>query len=78
MAKVKFSKGSEEWVLFMDFWQICQDYFIPEDNDTYWENLIEVISVFTEKYKNTKNYDFAKRVSIAFIESREKVLNEQK
>jgi hypothetical protein len=40
MASVKFDKGSEKWMMFMDFWKLCQKHWEPEDNDEYWDNLI--------------------------------------
>jgi hypothetical protein len=41
MAAKKFLKGSEEWMMFMDFWKLCQDFWEPEDNQDYWQNSAE-------------------------------------
>lgn len=51
MASVKFEKGSEEWMMFQDFWKLCQEYWNVEDNDDYWKNLIADCDCFYKKYK---------------------------
>lgn len=50
MAGTKFSKGSEEWQLFMDYWALCQKYWEPEENDAYWDSLISEADIFYKKY----------------------------
>lgn len=35
MSAVKFSKGSEEWMMFTDFWQLCQKHWEVELTDEY-------------------------------------------
>lgn len=52
MASVKFQKGSEYFSLFMDFWQLCQKHWQPEDNDKYWDNVIRDVDYFCKKYDN--------------------------
>ena len=51
MAAVKFSKGSEEWIMFTDFWQLCQKHWEVELTDKYWEDLIADADSFYAKYK---------------------------
>ena len=75
MAGVRFEKGSEEWALFMDFWQICQKYWGVEDNDDYWQEFLKDADVFYKKYRSIP---FAGRVIIAFIETQEQQLKESK
>ena len=31
MASTIFPKGSDEWMMFQDFYKICQRYWLPED-----------------------------------------------
>lgn len=50
MAKKKFLKGSEEWVLFMDYWALCQELWIPEDTDLYWNDVIKKSENFYKKH----------------------------
>ena len=51
MAAVKFGKGSEEWMMFTDFWQLCQD-------------LVEAVIDFPKKHGNDK---FAIALALAFV-----------
>lgn len=65
MAAVKFGKGSEEWMMFTDFWQLCQKYWeIETDNDKYWEDLVEEVISFPQKHGNDK---FAIALALAFV-----------
>lgn len=67
MASVKFQKGSEEWCMFTDFWELCQKYWIPEDakaNKSYWEQLMIDAGEFAEKYNQN---EFAKKLVLAFL-----------
>lgn len=66
MASVKFSKGTEEWLMFMDFWNLCQKYWQVEETDEYWDNIIADASEFSEKYKSIP---LAIKISVAFLES---------
>lgn len=68
MAAVKFFKGSEEWLMFMDFWKLCQEYWEPERNDTYWEALVKDTDKFYEKYKN---FPLAKRLAEILVDTLE-------
>lgn len=68
MAAVKFNKGSEEWMMFMDYWNICQKYWIPNNSDEYWQELMEDINIFMEKYREI---ELSKKIALAFIETQE-------
>ena len=65
MASVKFDKGSEEWLMFMDYWNLCQKYWQVEKNDDYWDKAIADTNAFCEKYKVLS---LAKKLALAFIE----------
>ena len=67
MASVKFQKDSEEWLMFQDFYRLCQKYWIPEDakvNKKYWEELMIEAGLFAEKYNQN---EFAKKLALAFL-----------
>lgn len=66
MASVKFGKGTEEWLMFMDFWNLCQKHWQVEETDEYWDNIIADASEFSEKYKSIP---LAIKISVAFLES---------
>ena len=48
----KFAKGSSEWMMFMDYWALCQKYWEPDDNDDYWESVVKETDVFYRKYNS--------------------------
>lgn len=58
----KFEKGSEDWQMLADFNRLQSDFWIPEDSDEYWDNLIVRACEIAEKYKN---YDYT-YVSLMF------------
>ena len=69
MAAVKFSKGSEEWMMFTDFWQLCQKHWEVELTDEYWEQLIRKDATdFEIKYKSIP---LARNMIKAFLDTQE-------
>ena len=49
----KFAKGSSEWMMFMDYWAMCQKYWKPEKTDEWWDEVISEIDKFAKKYGST-------------------------
>lgn len=74
MAEFKFQKGTEEWLMFMDYWNLCQRHWIVEKADDYWEQLIRETNVFIAKYENI---ELAKNMALAFMNTQEQKLKEQ-
>lgn len=72
MAEQKFQKGSEEWVMFNDFWKMCQSFWMPEDNDTYWKKLHDAAQEFG------KHSRFARFLALGFISEMEQKLKDGK
>lgn len=68
MAEVKFGKGSEEWMMFTEFWQLCQKYWNPENNDSYWDGLVTDVDAF---YKKFSQIELSKELALSFIRSQE-------
>lgn len=66
MASVKFEKGSSEWYMFQEYWKLCQKFWIPEDNDEYWEEVVKETNDFYEKYKDI---NLGKEIALAFLKS---------
>lgn len=62
MASKKFEKGSPEWMMFQDYWKLCQKFWVPEDNERYWEQVGDGISEFFEKHKGV-NKEFIEAIS---------------
>ena len=50
MSEVKFLKESEEWLLFKEYYGLCQKYWEPEDSDEYWYGLTDAAKEFHQKY----------------------------
>ncbi len=69
MASVRFEKGSQEWRMFQDYWKLCQKFWIPEDNEEYWEGLSQEIDLFYEKYKDVL---LTKGLALELLDSLEK------
>jgi len=67
----KLEKQDKEWQMFSDYYKIYQDFYVPEDNDEYWNTLIDVSCKFANKY----NTQFARNIIIEYIESRNRLLN---
>lgn len=67
----KLEKQDKDWQMFNDYYKIYQDFYVPEDNDEYWDTLIHVSCEFANKYDTP----FARNIIIEYIESRNRLLN---
>ena len=75
MSAVKFNKGSEEWMMFTDFWQLCQKHWEVELTDEYWEQLIRKDATdFEIKYKSIP---LARNMIKAFLDTQEEEYNKK-
>lgn len=77
VASKRFEKGSEEFILFQDFWKICQSFWIPEDSDEYWEQVVKATDDFYKKYKDIDDI-FVRGITLTLINSLEKRLEIKK
>ena len=80
MAEYKFSKGSKECEAFNDIYTICQGFWIPEDKDEYWENVVSETDRLAEKYNNTSAQLFVNTFLssfIAYLETKSKEENNE-
>ena len=76
MASVKFQKGSEEWMMFQDYYKLVQKYYIPEDTDEYWEEVVKEVDIFVKKYQ--ANVPLARNIALAFANTLEEELKKKK
>ena len=60
MVKKVFEKNGAEQKMFREFYEIAQNYFIPEDSDEYWDSYIETSHNFIQG-----NIPFARDLSRA-------------
>lgn len=65
----QLTKADAEFQMFTDYYKIYQDFYEPEDNDEYWQNLAYAVGQFHKKY-NTK---FAMDLALAYLNSREEL-----
>lgn len=68
MASARFEKGSEEWLMFQDYWKLCQKYWGVENSDEYWGELIKETDVFLKKYETIP---LARKIAMAFLDTQE-------
>lgn len=63
MARKNIQRGSEEFEMFTDFWNLYKDHAIVEDNDEYMDHVISAAEKFHKKYKT----EFAKDLAVAVL-----------
>ena len=66
--KKKIEKGSEEWKVFTRTWEFFQDYAIPEDDDKYWDDVVNFVGEMEREYKTPLAKWLAYGVSKALAE----------
>ena len=54
--KKMFEKGSDEWKFFVDYYKFIQDYALPEQSDTFWDDLFHTADSLCKKYNNKQYY----------------------
>lgn len=74
MASKAFSKDTKEREMFVEFWEMCQKYWISEDSDEYWQSIIKVTDDFVEKYKDV--HPIVPEMACAFVCGMEKKYKE--
>lgn len=74
MASVKFVKGSPEWYMFQDYWKLCQKFWIPENNDKYWDDVVKESREFLQKYENIT---FSINLIIALLDNLESRIKQE-
>lgn len=63
MARKNIQSGTEEFELFRDFWNLYKENAIVENNDAYFEKVVQDVENFYQKYKTP----FAKDLGIAIV-----------
>lgn len=66
----KFEKGTIEYQMFLDYWNLCQKYWIPEPKnsenyDLWWEE--HVIKETDEFVRRHNNHPFAAYLVVALV-----------
>lgn len=73
MAGKKFAKGTEEWQMFQDYWNLCQSVWEVETPDEYWGGVVDSAEAFCQKYKT----QFAKSLALALVNELERRSREE-
>lgn len=68
MASKRFEKNGPEWLMFQDYWRLCQQFWEVEDNDQYWRELTNEADIFYKKHKNVDK-NFAMKLAVGYMES---------
>ena len=68
----KSLKGTNEFQFFKEFWALHQDYYTPEKDSRYWDNLVANASGLIEKYKDTDFGRFAAELVQAVLMNQER------
>jgi hypothetical protein len=66
---VALEKGTEEFMMFGDFFQLCKKYWKIENTEIYWDYVVKDFDKFVEKYREIP---LCKGLTIAFIEEQER------
>ena len=64
MAAYAFREGTEERKMIIDFWNMIQEHWIPEDKDEYWKGVIDATDSFVAE---NHNQPLAIGMALAFI-----------
>lgn len=68
MAEKKLGKDSAEWEMFAEYWRLYKQYYEPEDNDEYWQEVVDATNAFYEKYKT----EFARGLALQLVNELER------
>lgn len=75
MGGIKLQKGTEEFEMFRDYWEMLEENWGVEDSEVYWNKVIEDTDAFYRKYKT----EFSKELTLALItELERRAKNEKK
>lgn len=47
-----FEKNGPEWNFFKELYRIAEQYWVPEDTDSYWESLVLLTDDLNNRYKH--------------------------
>lgn len=61
-------KGTEIFSFFGEFFKLIGKFYVPENTDEYWEQVIHESNDLVTKYKNCDFYHFAKGLVLLYVE----------
>lgn len=75
MAEFKFIEGTRERAMFVTFQKIVQRFYVPEEQDFYWDELHKVLIDFEHTYTDIL---LAKYLAVAMYKAMDEVFNKTK
>ena len=64
--KVTLGKGTEEFMFFADFFKLVSNFYVPDNTENYFKDLIAASDEVLRKYEQCDFYQFAKVLVLAF------------
>ena len=62
----EFAKNSEERQMFVDYWNLCQEFWVPEDSDKYWNEVNKDVYAFLDKHAGI---EMSSHLGVALIDT---------
>lgn len=69
----RFEKTSDEWKMFTEFWALCQEVWVVENDMAYWEDAVNKVNAFGNKWG--KKISLGRHMAVAlmnYLEDKEK------
>ena len=63
MAGKQFDRDSEEFKFFAEYYKFVQKYYIPENTDPYWDDMLAEANLMYQKY----HIDYCREIIMATI-----------
>ena len=63
----RLEKGSDEWLFFQDYYKFRQQYYEADNNEEWFEKLIQSADRLYKKYKNVSFAEYANQLILAHI-----------
>ena len=64
--KVNIGKGTEIFSFFGDFYKLISNYYVPDNTEYFFDNLISASEGLLSKYKDCDFYLFARGLVLVF------------
>lgn len=77
MAQQRFEKGTELHQMMNDYLRLLQQFWVVEETDTYWDEVMDAIYEFGKKYEQVDKI-FAFTMALAFVDVLEEKARQKK
>ena len=66
------NKDSIYWQIYADIWNFHKAYFNVQDDDGYWDEVIQKASEVYKKYEGKPEFEFAKQLALSVVDELER------